>query len=94
MSNSGTPDRFENDRDPDRPPRYGRVRRWVAYIRDNPPDIWGPQQNAVVDGQLESAQAIDRDATDEQRIRAFADQVLDRTREDGLSNRDRPANDG
>jgi hypothetical protein len=38
--------------------------------------VWGPQQNAVVDGQLESVQAIDQDAETEQRIRAFADRVL------------------
>jgi hypothetical protein len=38
--------------------------------------VWGPQQNAVVDGQIESAQALDRDAEEERRIRAFADSIL------------------
>jgi hypothetical protein len=66
----------EGERVPERQPRFEHVVRWVEYMRDNPPDVWGPQQNAVVDGQLESVQAIDRDAETEQRIRAFADRVL------------------
>jgi len=41
-----------------------------------PPELWGPQQNAVVDGQPESAQALDQDAEEERRIRAFADSIL------------------
>ncbi|WP_058366831.1 hypothetical protein [Haloparvum sedimenti] len=62
---------------PDRNPRYESVVRWVAYMREQPPEVWGPQQNAVVNGQLESAALLDRTAEEERRIRAFADEVLD-----------------
>lgn len=35
--------------------RVRQIKRWVAYIKSNPPDVWGPLQNALVDSQLESA---------------------------------------
>jgi hypothetical protein len=38
--------------------------------------VWGPQQNAVVNGQIESAQAVDVSAGEKERIREFADDVL------------------
>jgi len=76
-SDSGNSDRVASDRGPERPPRFERVVRWVEYMRANPPEVWGPQQNAVVDGQLESAAALGRDAETERRIRAFADDILD-----------------
>ena len=37
----------------------------------------GPQQNAVVNGQIESARAVDVSAEDRQRIREFAQAELD-----------------
>lgn len=65
-----------SDGDPERPPRYEQVVRWVEYIEANPPAVWGPQQNAVVDGQIESAQAVDVSADDRDRIRRFAEREL------------------
>ena len=59
-----------------RPPRYDQVRRWAAYIQTHPPEVWGPQQNAVVNGQLESAQAVAVSAAERAQIRDFADAVL------------------
>ena len=78
MSDSQTPENgsAETDDDAERPPRYEQVIRWVEYINEHPPDVWGPQQNAVVNGQIESAQAVDVSAEDRERIRAFADEVL------------------
>jgi hypothetical protein len=38
--------------------------------------VWGPQQNAVVNGQIESAQAVGVSAAERERIREFADEVL------------------
>jgi hypothetical protein len=59
-----------------RSPRYDQVRRWAEYIDAHPPDVWGPQQNAVVNGQLESAQAVDVTPAERARIREFADEEL------------------
>ncbi|OYR44323.1 MULTISPECIES: hypothetical protein [unclassified Halorubrum] len=78
MSDSRTPeeDSAEADDDPERPPRYEQVIRWAEYINEQPPEVWGPQQNAVVNGQIESAQAVDVSAEDRKRIREFADETL------------------
>jgi len=72
---------------PDRPPRYEQVFRWAEYINNNPPEVWGRQQNAVVNGQIESARAVEVNAEDRARIRAFADAELGR---DGETNKSEP----
>jgi hypothetical protein len=79
MSDSRTPeeDSAEADDDPERPPRYEQVIRWAEYIKEQPPEVWGPQQNAVVNGQIESAQAVDVSTEDRMRIREFARAELD-----------------
>ncbi|EMA61801.1 hypothetical protein [Halorubrum lipolyticum] len=74
MSDSRTPKTGSagTDDDPERPPRYEQVIRWAEYIKEHPPEVWGPQQNAVVNGQIESAKAVDVSAEDRERIREFA----------------------
>jgi len=59
-----------------RAPRYEQVVRWAEYVMDTPAAVWGPQQNAVVNGQVDSARAVDVSAEDRKRIRAFADEEL------------------
>lgn len=59
-----------------REPRFDAVVRWVEYIQNNPPEVWGPQQNAVVNGQLDSAATVDRTAEEIRAIQEFADRVL------------------
>ena len=85
MTDSRTPD--SDDDGPKRSPRYEQVFRWAEYIEEHPPEVWGPQQNAVVNGQLESAQAVDVSAEEKVRIRAFADEVL-RAEREGDENED------
>ena len=79
MSDSRTPEdgSAEADDDAERPPRYEQVIRWVEYINEHPPEVWGPQQNAVVNGQIESARAVEVSAEEKQAIREFADDVLE-----------------
>ena len=78
MSDSRTPEEDSTGADdgPERPPRYEQVIRWAECIKEQPPEVWGPQQNAVVNGQIESAQAVDVSAEDRKRIREFADETL------------------
>ncbi|RLM71409.1 hypothetical protein DVK05_01195 [Halorubrum sp. Atlit-8R] len=78
MSDSQTPKEGSagSDDGPERPPRYEQVIRWAEYINTQPPEVWGPQQNAVVNGQIESAQAVDMSAEEKKRIREFADETL------------------
>ncbi|WP_200531373.1 hypothetical protein [Halorubrum sp. LN27] len=82
MTDSRTPETNSNsDSDPERPPRYEQVARWAEYIKTHPPEVWGPQQNAVVNGQLKSARAVDVSVEEKDRIRDFADEVLRAERE-------------
>lgn len=82
MSKTGMNDSDPSDADPTatgdsvRAPRYEQVVRWAEYIRDTPVAVWGPQQNAVVNGQVDSARAVDVSAEERERIRAFADAEL------------------
>ena len=79
MSDSRTPQEpLEND-DRERPPRYEQVIRWAEYINEQPPVVWGPQQNAVVNAGIESAQAVEVSAADRKRIRAFAKAEVSRS---------------
>ena len=84
MSDSQTPEEGSvgSDDGPERPPRYEQVIRWAEYIKEQPPEVWGPQQNAVVNGQIESARAVDVSAEEKQAIREFARVELRRTEED------------
>ena len=86
MTDSRTPEEgsAETDDGPERPPRYEQVIRWAEYIKEQPPEVWGPQQNAVVNGRIERAQAVDVSAEEKQAIREFSDDVLETERgEDG-----------
>ena len=78
MNDSRTPDEGSTGADDstERPPRYEQVIRWAKYIKEHPPEEWGPQQNAVVNGQIESAQAVNVNAEDRRRIREFGDETL------------------
>ena len=61
---------------PSREPRFEAVVCWAEYIQDNPPEVWGSQQNAVVNAQIDSAAAVERTPEDIERIQAFADDVF------------------
>ena len=61
---------------PSREPRFEAVVRWAEHIQENPPEVWGPQQNAVVNAQIDSAATVERTPEDIERIQAFADDVL------------------
>ncbi len=82
MTDSRTPEEGSSGADggPERPPRYEQVIRWAEYINAQPPEVWGLQQNAVVNGQIEGAQAVDVSAEEKQAIREFADEVLEAER--------------
>lgn len=75
MSDSETFDALEEKHERNRQQRLVDVKHWVDYITDQPAEVWGPQQNAVVNSQLESAQEAGLDADHERRVRAFAESV-------------------
>lgn len=67
-NDSGTPDSPDVEGGRDRDRRIAAVKRWVAYIREQPPETWGAQQNRLVNEQLESARESGLDAEHRQRV--------------------------
>jgi hypothetical protein len=61
----------------DREQRIEGIKRWVEYIESEPPETWGPQQNAVVDDQLEAAQSLRTSAAHHRRVKDVAADILE-----------------
>ena len=57
--------------------RVERIKRWVDYIRHEPPGTWGPQQNAVVNDQLDAAESVRVSATDRQHVAEVAAEIIE-----------------
>lgn len=55
MKDSGEREALADKRERNREQRIERVERWVEYIKSTPVEEWGPQQNEVVNSQLEAA---------------------------------------
>ena len=68
MTDSPERDALAAKHERNRKRRLEGVKRWVEYIRENPADVWGPQQNRLVNAQLEAAQASNLDVEHRQRV--------------------------
>jgi cob(I)alamin adenosyltransferase len=75
MTDSDAHDRLATKHDRNEERRIERIKRWVEYIRENPPETWGPQQNAVVDGQLDAARAVQTTASHRRRVERLAEEI-------------------
>ncbi len=77
MSDSNTPEHLggKHVRDPEQ--RIEGIKRWVDCITSEPVETWGPQQNTIVNGQLDAAQSVRTSASHKQRVRNVADAILD-----------------
>lgn len=76
MSNSKDPD-LEEKHERNREQRIEAVNRWVEYIKSEPVEVWGPQQNAIVNGQLEAAQHADLSAEHHQHVKSKAKEIIE-----------------
>jgi hypothetical protein len=56
--------------------RIEGIKRWVEYIKSEPPETWGPQQNAVVNDQLDAAQSVQTSAAHQQHVKDVAAEIL------------------
>ena len=56
--------------------RIEGIKRWVKYIESEPPETWGPQQNAVVNDQLDAAQSVQTSADHQQHVEDVAAEIL------------------
>lgn len=86
MSDSSARDELDARHERDRQRRIEAVKRWVEYIESTPSETWGPQQNAVVDDQLEAAQSAGIPASHQQHVQDVATAIIDeREASDGTS---------
>ncbi|TKX72451.1 hypothetical protein [Halorubrum sp. GN11GM_10-3_MGM] len=77
MTDSETLDQFDAKHDHNREQRIAAIKRWVSYIQSEPPEVWGPQQNAVVNGQLIAVQHVATSAAHQQHVADVAQDILE-----------------
>lgn len=77
MTDSNARDRLDAKHERDCEQRIEGIKRWVEYIRTEPPEIWGPQQNAVVNDQLEAAQRSETTAAHHQHVKDVAKEIIE-----------------
>lgn len=76
MNDSNRPDGLDAKHGRNREQRLAAVRRWVEYIESEPPETWGPQQNAIVNDQVEAAQSVPTSAARQQHVRDVAAAII------------------
>lgn len=79
MTNSNVPEHLDAKTDRNREQRIEGVKRWVEYIKAEPPETWGPQQNAVVNDQLDAAEDVRTSVSHMQHVRDVAAEIFDAT---------------
>lgn len=80
MKDSEEREALEAKRERNRDERIQRVKQWVEYIKSTPVEEWGPQQNRVVNSQLDSAQNSGLSVEHYQRVEAAGEEF--RTEQD------------
>lgn len=76
MNDSNGPDNLDAKHERNREQRIEAIKRWVEYIESEPVEVWGPQQNAIVNGQLEAAQSADASVEHRQRVKSVAEEIM------------------
>ena len=77
MSDSNAHEHLDAKRERNREQRIESIKRWVEYIRSEPPETWGPQQNAVVNDQVDAAQSVGTSAAHQQHVKDVAAEILE-----------------
>ena len=77
MSNSNAREQLDAKHERNREQRIEGIKRWVEYIRSEPPETWGPQQNAVVNDQLDAAQSVQLSADHQQQVTDIAQEIVE-----------------
>ena len=76
MSDSNERDSLDTKHERNREQRIEGIKRWVEYIESEPPETWGPQQNAVVNDQLEAARHVRTSAAHQQHVTNVAAEIM------------------
>ena len=69
MTDSDLRDRLDDKHERNQELRLDAIRRWVEFIEEHPPEVWGPHQNKLVESQLQSARESGLDAEHYRRVR-------------------------
>jgi hypothetical protein len=77
MSDSNTPDYLDTKHERNREQRIEGIKRWVEYIKSEPPEKWGPQLNAVVNDQLDAAQSVQSSVSHQKHVRSVAAEIIE-----------------
>jgi hypothetical protein len=77
MTDSSAPEALDAKHEQNRQRRIEAIKRWVEYIKTEPPEKWGPQQNMVVNDQLTSAQHAQISAKHRQHVKDVANELAD-----------------
>jgi hypothetical protein len=59
MTDSDPLEELRAKHDRNREQRLDAVKAWAAYVKEQPVDVWAPQQNRLIDSQLETARQSD-----------------------------------
>lgn len=76
MSDSNEHELLTEKHADDRERRIEGIKHWVEYIRSEPPETWGPQQNRIVNDQLAAAQNVQMSAAQRQQVSDLAADIL------------------
>ena len=76
MTDSNVREQLDAKHEHDQQRRIEGIKRWVEYIKSEPPEKWGPQQNAVVKDQLEAAQSAGTTAAHQRNVEDLAADIL------------------
>jgi hypothetical protein len=77
MSDSNARNHLDAKHERNREQRIEGIKCWVEYIESEPPETWGPQQNAVVNDQLDAAQSVQTCAAHQQHVKDVAAEILE-----------------
>lgn len=77
MSDSNAREHLDAKHERNREQRIEGIKRWVEYIEPEPPETWGPQQNAVVNDQLDAAKSVRTSAAHQQHVKDVAAEIIE-----------------
>ncbi|AKH96542.1 hypothetical protein [Halanaeroarchaeum sulfurireducens] len=83
MTDSNAREHLETKHERNREQRIEGIKRWVEYIESESPETWGPQQNAVVNDQLDAAQSVQTSASHQQYVKDVAAEIMEVSHESG-----------
>lgn len=55
MSDSKAPEELRDKHQRNQQERLDAVKTWARYVKEQPVEVWGPQQNRIIESQIESA---------------------------------------